>query len=64
MTLDICDPREDGRLCPEAILPAQQRWLPFWLLTPIRSTCRLLERQESQGDKDKAERNTCGQVWE
>lgn len=64
MTLDIHDPRENGRLSPEALLPEEQRWLPFWLLTPLCSTCRLHgERDASQGDKDEEGRNKLSGFW-
>lgn len=64
MTSDIHDPRENGRLSPEALLPEQQRWLPFWLFTPLCSTCRLHgERDESQGDKDEEGRNKLSGFW-
>lgn len=64
MTLDIHDPRENGCLSPEAFLPEQQSGLPFWLFTSVCSACRLLERDESQGNEDKEERNKFGRIWE
>lgn len=63
-----CDfgyPWSKGKWLPESggCATERWRWLVFWLFTPICSTCRLLEKDESQGDEDKEERNKLGGFW-